>query len=63
MVNGRDYAGLPALKKIKPGRTTATVRVVPLPDGTSGKVKLTVQPGEGYTVGRPDKVKVRITDD
>lgn len=61
-INGRDYAALSGLKKIKAGRASASVQIVSLPNGANGKVKLKVLPSDGYTVGSPAQVKVKITD-
>ena len=62
-VNGVDYAQLSGKAKIKPGRTSATVSVVPLSGtGTGGtsKVKLVLEAGDGYGVGAPSVAAVKI---
>ena len=63
-VDGTDYVFLKATKKIKAGKTSKPIKVVPLGDGGGAGVKhtvvLTLLPGEGYTVGTTGKVKVRI---
>lgn len=62
-VNGTDYALLKGSVKIKAGKTSKAVLVVP-PDnpGASGSktVKLSLATGAGYTVGTTGKVKIKI---
>ncbi len=62
--DGTDYVFLKATKKIKAGSAGKPIRVVPLGDGGGTGVKhtvvLTLQPGDGYTVGTTGKVKVKI---
>lgn len=58
---GNDYVALTGVKKIKPGRQSAVLQIVPLAGGATGKVKLTLLPGEGYTVGAPVRAKIKIT--
>ena len=62
-VNGTDYKFLKGTVKIKAGKTSKAVLVVP-PDneGASGSrnVKLTLAAGSGYTVGTTGKVKIKI---
>lgn len=62
LIGGRDYAALSGTKKIKAGRQSATLQIVPLAGGAKGKVKLSLPPGAGYTVGSRAKVKVNVTD-
>ena len=67
-VNGSDYRRLTPPKKIKAGRTSKVIKVVPLGNGgvaTGGKrtVVLLLQPGSGYTVGTTGRVKVKILGD
>lgn len=58
---GSDYAVLSGTKKIKAGRDSASLQIVPLAGGSAtGKLKLTLLPGEGYTVEAPVRVKVKI---
>ena len=62
-VPGVDYATLKGTIKIKAGKTSKTIQVLPEGDlGGAGKkvVKLTLQPGTGYLVGTPDPVKVKV---
>ncbi len=62
-VNGTDYVLLKMTKKIKAGHTTKPIKILPQGDlgGASKKtVKLTLEPGSGYTVGTTGKVKVSI---
>ena len=61
---GTDYQLLKGTAKIKAGKTSKSIKIVPQGnlDGASKKtVVLTLQPGTGYTVGTTDKVKVKIT--
>lgn len=62
--NGGDYVLLKSSKKIKAGKTSKPVRITPLGNGAGPGVKrtvfLTLQPGDGYTVGTVGKVKVKI---
>ena len=63
-VNGVDYEMLKGKAKIKAGKTTKKIPVVPAGNpANAGKkvVKLTLQSGTGYLVGTPDPVKVKIT--
>ena len=63
-LDGTDYVLLKTSKKIKAGKTSKPIEILPLGDGAGpgGKrtVVLLLEPGEGYTVGTPGKVKVRI---
>ena len=64
-VNGTDYVLLNATKKIKAGKTSKPIKIIPQGDlgGVAKKtVVLTLQPGSGYQVGTTGKVKVKITD-
>lgn len=62
-VNGTDYALLNGKAKFKPGQSSVDVQIVGQGDlgGASKKtVTLTVQSGDGYTVGTTTPVKVKI---
>ncbi len=63
--DGTDYVFLKSTKKIKAGSAGKPIKVVPLGDGGGAGVKrtvvLTLQPGDGYTVGTTGKVKVKIS--
>ena len=62
-VNGRDYVMLTGTKKIKAGKTSQPIKIIPQGDlgGMSKrKVDLVLEPGTGYTVGNAEKVKVTI---
>ena len=64
-VNGHDYDLLTGLVKIKPGATSAVVRVVAkdtLKPGGSKKVKLVLELGTEYTVGKAEVAIVTIVD-
>lgn len=64
-VNGQDYAHLNGIVKFKAGKTSKTVVVKPQRDtGGPGKktVKLTLQPGSGYTIGSAGAIKLKITE-
>ncbi len=63
-VNGTDYRLLKGTKKIKAGKTSKPIKVIPQGDlgGASKKtVVLILAPGDGYTVGTTGKVKIKIT--
>lgn len=63
-VNGTDYQKLSGRAKFKAGQSSFDVQVVPQGDlgGASKKtVTLTLQAGNGYTVGTSKAVKVKIT--
>lgn len=62
LIGGSDYVALKGIVKIKSGKTSRTLMIVPLNGGADGKLQLTLQPHAGYTVGNPAKVKVKITD-
>ena len=62
-VNGTDYVQLSGTKKIKAGKLSKPIKIIPQSDlgGVSKKtVVLTLAPGDGYTVGTTGKVKVKI---
>ena len=54
-VDGTDYALLKTSKKFNPGKTTKPIKIVPTDEsyyaGGKKTVKITVLPGDGYTVG------------
>ena len=61
-VNGTDYTMLTGSVKIKPGKQTKTIEIVPQGDlgGMVRKVKLTLAAGTGYTVGTTTAETVKI---
>ncbi len=62
-VNGTDYVELSGTKKIKAGKTSRQIKIVPQGDlgGMAKKtVKLTLEVGEGYTVTDSPALKVKI---
>ncbi len=62
-VNGTDYQTLKTTKKLKAGTLSKAIKVTPLGDLGGASVKtvvLTLEPGNGYTVATPGKVKVKI---
>ncbi len=62
-VNGTDYAMIKTFKKIKAGKTSKAIKILPQGDlGGAGKatVVLVLQPGADYTVGTTGKVKMKI---
>ena len=64
-VNGTDYALLKGTVKVKAGKTTKAIKVIPqgnLGGAAKKTVVLTLQLGTGYTVGTTGKVKLKITD-
>ncbi len=62
-VNGQDFVLLKGVRKLKPGKSTATVKIVPAPGGANGKARLVIQPGTGYTVDpAARKAKTLITN-
>ena len=64
-INGTDYVVLKDTKKIKAGKTSKPIYIIPQGnlDGASKRtVVLTLLPGSGYQVGTTGKVKVKITD-
>ena len=61
--NGQDYVALTGTVKIKPGKMSKTIPIIPQGDlgGMSKKkVDLVLEPGSGYTVATTGKVKVAI---
>ena len=63
-LNGTDYVLLKTTKKIKAGKISKPIKVIPQGDlgGANKKtVVLALAPGDGYTVGTAGKVKVKIT--
>ena len=63
-INGTDYAYLTGTVKIKAGKTSKVIKVVPqgnLGGSTRKTVKLVIAPGAGYTVGPMNAAKVTIT--
>lgn len=61
--NGTDYVLLSGKAKIKPGQSSVEVRIVPKGDlggATKKSVSLTLQNGNGYTVGTSATLKVKI---
>ncbi len=61
--NGTDYMQLKGTKKIKAGKLSKPIQVIPQGDlgGASKKtVVLTLAPGDGYTIDTTGKVKVKI---
>lgn len=62
-VSGVDYAALSGTVKIKAGKISKTLKVQGTGDlngAAKKKLKLTLLPGAGYTVGTPETVKVKI---
>ena len=62
-VNGTDYALFKGTKKIKAGQTSKPIKIIPQGDleGAAKKVvTLNLAPGNGYTIGTLDQVKVKI---
>lgn len=62
-VNGSDYVLLKSSKKIRKGRTSKRVAIIPTGDlgGAGSKVvKLVLEPGGGYRLGTASKAKVAI---
>ena len=63
-VNGTDYVAIKTSKKIKAGKTSRTIKVIPLGTGGGPGVKrsvtLSLGANTGYTVGTAGKVKVKI---
>ncbi len=66
-VNGTDYQTLSGKAKFQPGQSSVDVQVVPSPppvgvqfDAFKKTVLLTLQPGDGYTVGTSKPAKVKI---
>ncbi len=64
--NGVDYEMLSGKAKIKPGHTTATIQIVAKASSdnpSTRKVKLVLQPGDGYVVGTLGATKVKVRED
>ncbi len=62
-LNGTDYVFLKGTAKLKAGKTSKPIKIVPLGDGRGlGKrtVKFTLLPGDGYTVGTETPLKVKL---
>ncbi len=62
-VNGTDYVRLSGTAKIKPGKTSAGIAIMPLGSlegAASKKVKLILAPSSDYTVGTTAPVTVKI---
>ncbi len=63
-VNGTDYTLLKTTKKIKAGKTSKPINVIPVDEsfyaGGKKTVKITVLPGIGYTVGDMTTAKAKI---
>ena len=61
-VNGTDYVLLNGTKKIKAGKTSKPIKVVPQGNlgGAKKTVKLVLSAGDGYTVGATGSGKVKI---
>ena len=63
-INGTDYILLKTSKKIKAGKTTKPITVIPVDEsyypGGKKTVKITILPGAGYTVGGATTAKVKI---
>ncbi len=63
---GVDYAMLKGTKKFKAGNGNAQIKVQPIAEenpAAKKTVKLTLQPGGGYTVGASATAKVKIVSD
>ena len=66
-VGGTDYKMLKGTVIVPAGATTANVKIKPLAggsdvDGKPTKVKLTLETGDGYTVGSAGKATIKIYD-
>ena len=62
-INGTDYTLISGTRKIKAGKTSKFIKIIPQGDlgGASREtVKIKLEPGTGYTVGTTGKVKVAI---
>ena len=63
-VNGTDYTLLKTTKKIKAGKISKPINVIPTDEsyyaGGKKTVKITLLPGTGYTVGGTTTAKVKI---
>ena len=60
--NGTDYVMVSGEQDIPAGRATVKLRITPLPDGRTGKVKISLVPGDGYTVDPSVKAVLKVTD-
>ena len=65
--NGTDYTLLKTTKKIKAGKMSKPINVIPVDEsyyaGGKKTVKITLLPGTGYTVGGTATAKVKILYD
>ncbi len=65
-IPGFDYQQLSGKVRIKPGQTSKTISVFPVEeginDGGAVKVKVILQPGNGYALGATSAAKVKIID-
>ncbi len=64
-VNGRDYILLSGKTKIRPGKTSASVQIIPQGtfDGADRrKVKLVIEPDAAFTVGATGAAKITIKE-
>ena len=62
-VAGTDYAALGGSVKLRAGKTRKAIHVTTLNDGAAGKsLKLTLTPGDGYTVGGEKKARYKLTE-
>ena len=64
-VNGTDYALLKASKKVKAGKTSKPIKIIPqgnLGGAAKKTVVLVLLPGNGYQVGTTEKIKVKLTE-
>ncbi len=63
-VDGTDYTLLNTSKKLNPGKTTKPIKIIPVDEsyyaGGKKTVKVTLLPGDGYTVGSATTAKVKI---
>ena len=63
-INGINYKQISGTKKIKAGRSSATIQVVPIntqsSPGTKRQVALSLVEGESYIVGGAKKAKIKI---
>ena len=66
-VNGIDYETIKTTKKIKAGKTSKPIKIIPYDQsyyaGGKKTVKITLQPGDGYTVDTVTPAKVKILYD
>ncbi len=64
-INGSDYVLLKSTTKIKAGKTSKPITIIPLGEGAGPGVKrvvtLVLAPGDDYTVGTTGKVKIKIS--